>query len=188
MPPVSSLLWQKTLNMRYLSLLLIALSFCLTACNHNEEPPTQVNLPIRQEFLPINVIFSMSDSEFKDKIKPWLNKQMVVNSIEELPNDPIGFTGSYYKINFKENTLLLAYQINDYNVISVTNRYYRNRIENTYNWSINLGVSGGIGDDEEDDKAMISRYAILVRKLPGDGTGKIYYGLSVYRWDWEKIR
>ncbi len=109
--------------MKYLSLFLIALSLCLNACTHNDEPPTQVNLSIRQEFLPCNVIFSISDYEFKDNIKPWLNKQLVVNSVDEIPNDPIGFTGSYYKINFKENTLLLAYQINDYNVISVTNCY-----------------------------------------------------------------
>ncbi len=172
--------------MKYLSLILIALSFCLTACNNNNEPPTEVNLPIREQFIPGNVIFSMSDTEFKDKVKPWFNKQFVVNSVEEIPNDPLGFPESYYKIDFKENTLLLCYQINDYNTVSVTNRYYRNMVENTYYWCINLGVSGDINNGDNKDQAIISRYAILVPKLPIDADVKIYFGITDHNWDWDK--
>lgn len=172
--------------MKYLSLILIALSLCITACNHNNEPPVEVNLPIREQFVPGNIIFDMSDTEFKDKVKPWMNKQVVVNSKEEIPDDPFGFQESYYKINFAENTLLLCYQIHDYDIVSITNRYYRNTVENTYNWSIVLGISGLINDDEEKEKAIISRYAILVPKLPADANVRIWHGLVNHNWDWDK--
>ncbi|MCM1032898.1 MAG: hypothetical protein NC405_03995 [Odoribacter sp.] len=113
-----------------------------------------------------------------------MNKQVVVNSVDEIPNDPLGFAESYYKINFTENTLLLCYQIHDYNIVSITNRYYRNIVENTYNWSINLGISGEINSGDKSEKAIISRYAILVPKLPTDAKVEIWHGLTDHNWDW----
>ena len=170
--------------MRYLSLVLIAVSLFLAACNKNEETSTVVDLPIREQFVPGNIVFDMSDTEFKDKVRPWVNRELIVNSEDEIPDDPFGFPESYYKINFTENTLLLCYDIHDYNVVSVTNWYYRYTIDNTYSWCINLGVSGKINEGEEREKAIISRYAILVRKLPADAKVKIYYGLLDHNWDW----
>ncbi len=172
--------------MKYLSLIIIAFSIFITACNHNNQPPTTVNLPINEQFLPMNVEFNMSDTEYKQQTRPWWDKGVVVNSSEEIPNDPFGFQESYYKINFKNNTLLLYYQIHDYNVVSITNMFYRNTVENTYNWSINLGISGDINEGDKIEKAIISRFAILVPKLPTDANVKFWHGLRDHNWNWDK--
>ena len=83
--------------MRYLSLVLIAVSLFLAACNKNEETSTVVDLPIREQFVPGNIVFDMSDTEFKDKVRPWVNRELIVNSEDEIPDDPFGFPESYTK-------------------------------------------------------------------------------------------
>lgn len=170
--------------MKYLSLLIIAIGLCLTSCNHNDGPALEVNIAINEQFVPGNVIFSLSDTEFKDKIKPWYNKKVVVNSAQELPADPLGFNESYYKIDFKNHTLLIYYDIHDYNVVSYSNRYYRNTVENTYNWTIMLGISGTIADGEEGARAIFSRYAVLVPKLSENAEVKIWNSLVDHNFDW----
>ncbi len=171
--------------MKYLSVILITLCICLAGCSKNE-PPTEVRLTIREQFIPENLKFSTADNELKEKIKPWSNKEMVVNSTDEIPEDPIGFAESFYKINFSNNTLLLCYFVHDYNVVSVNNYYYKNTIEKTFNWSINLGISGRLNEDDIIEDAYLSRYAILVPKIPSDSKVIIWHGLTDHNWDWDE--
>lgn len=173
--------------MKYLGLILIALCFCLTACNHNEEPPVEVNLPITTQYLPSGVIWDTSDAEFKEKIIPWLSKKVIVNSVDEIPNDPLGFTENYYKINYTNQTLLLYYDVDIYNFVSCHNRYFRNTVENTYNWSIQFGISGKLNEDDSNlERLLFCRYAILVPKLPEDADVNIFISLVDNNWDWDK--
>lgn len=173
--------------MKYLSILLIALSFCLTACNNNDEPPIEVNLPITTQYLPTGVIFENSDKEFRAKIKPFVNTKWIVNSVDELPNDPLGFSENYYKIGFSNHTLLLFYDIDIYNLVSYQNRYFRNTVENTYNWSILFGISGKLNEDDSNiEKLFFARYALLVPKLPDNADVKIQTSIIDHNWDWDK--
>lgn len=165
---------------------MVALGICLSACNNNNEPPMEVNLLINEQFVASNITFSKADTEYKEELRPWYNKRVVVNSADEIPDDPFGFAQSFYKINYKNNTLLLCYLMHDYNVVSVTNRYYKNNVENTYNWIVSLGVSGLINEDESGDKLILSRYAILVPKLPADANVQVWHGLLDHNWDWSK--
>lgn len=170
--------------MKYLSLVIIALGICLTACRHNDGPQMEVNMQIYEQFVPANVMFSLSDTEFKDKIKPWYDKKVIVNSVEELPADPLGFNESYYKINFKDQTLLIYYDVHNYDVVSHSNRYYRNTVDRTYNWMISLGINGTIDKGEEVERAIFSRYAILVPKLPENADVNIWSSLINHDFDW----
>lgn len=173
--------------MKYLSLLLIVLGFCLTACNDNEEPALEVNLPVTTQYLPAGVIWDVTDTEFKEQIKPWVNTKWVVNSTEELPADPLGFDESYYKINFSNQTLLLYYDIANYNIVAYQSRYFRNTVENTYNWSILLGISGKLNeDDAQIEKLLFSRYALLVPKLPENAEVQISTSILDHNWDWDE--
>lgn len=170
--------------MKYLSLVIIALGICLTSCRYNDGPQMEVNMQIHEQFVPANVMFSLSDTEFKDKIKPWYDKKVIVNSVEELPADPLGFNESYYKINFKDQSLLIYYDVHDYDVVSYSNRYYRNTVDRTYNWVIMLGVNGTIDNGEDGERAIFSRYAILVPKLPENADVRIWSSLINHDFDW----
>ena len=174
----------KLLSMKYLSILIFAIGLCVTSCHHKGEPPLEINLSIVEQFVPGNVRFSMSDAEFKGKIKPWINKKIIVNSVDELPADPLGFNESFYKINFRNYTMLIYYDLHDFNVVSYSNRYFRETVDGTYNWSISLGVSGRINDGDEWHDAIVSRYAILVSKLPDDVDVRIWTGVYDKNWDW----
>lgn len=172
--------------MKHLSILFIALTLCLAACNKNNEPPVEVQLPIREAFLPENVLFDYSDKDFLNRLKDWNNKKVVVNSVDEIPNDPIGFNESYYKIDFTDQTMLLYYMVHDYDVVSYNNIYFRNTVENTYNWTISLGVNGEINEDDNVEKLIFSRYAILVKKLPDNADIIIWKNISDHSWSWDK--
>lgn len=78
--------------MKHICFVFIALTICLTACKHDNEPPSEVNLPITTQFLPSGVLFSLSDTEFVEKIKPWISKVVIANSVDEIPKDPLGFS------------------------------------------------------------------------------------------------
>ena len=170
--------------MKHLTILFVLLILCLPACNKNSEPPLEVKLPISEEFVPANVIFDYSDKDFLNKLKEWNNKKVVVNSVEEMPDDPLGFNEYFYKINFSDQTLLLYYQLHDYDVVSYENIYYRNTKENNYNWTIYLGINGEINDEDNIEKLIISRYAILVKKLPDNADVCIWQSISDHSISW----
>lgn len=97
-----------------------------------------------------------------------------------MPNDPMGFSEAYHKINFKESTLLIKYVLHSYTMETYSNRYYRNTKENSYNWTINVGTASDT--DIDTDNMWLTRFAILVRKLPTDAQVKTWFGLSSIGW------
>lgn len=171
--------------MRYLSLLLLTFSLILCSCSKNE-PSLEINLPISETYVPCSIEFNTNDidEEQKHNIIHLVNNQHIVNSADELPNDPIGFSEAYGKINFEKRTLLIKYMLHDYSIDTYNNRYFRNTKENTYNWMVNIGSASNLDDDS--DNLMLTRFAILVNKLPADADFKSWFGLSHIGWFPEK--
>lgn len=169
-------------TMRYLSLLLLTISLMLCSCNNNDEPDLEISLPIHEKYLPVSINFninSLDDAQKRDLIH-LVNNEHIINDASELPNDPIGFSDAYTKINFNESTLLIKYLLHDYTIDTYRNRYYLNTKENIYNWSINIGTASDI--DVDSDDMFFTRFAILVKKLPSDAHVKTWYGLTQLGW------
>ena len=118
------------------------------------------------------------DEEQKRNIIHLINNQHIVNSPDELPNDPMGFSEAFDKINFKNSTLLIKYMSHDYSIDTYNNRFYRNTKENSYNWMINIGSASNL----DTDNIMLTRFAILVNKLPADANIKSWFGLTNLGW------
>lgn len=154
---------------------LVAL-FCLGACSKNDEVPAETALSIVESYLPCTVSFNSSDSEWMDKVNGWRGKEFVVNNPTELPDDPIGFSDAYTKVNFNEYTLLLQYQVHRWKIDTYRTRYYINNIEGTYNWTISVGTSTVPDDNAE--PLYFTRYAILVHKLPKDAKLQMWFSLN----------
>ena len=167
--------------MRYLSILILAFSLILCSCNHNE-PALEIVLPIYETYVPatIEVNTKGMDEEQKRNLIHLVNtNHHIVNSAAELPDDPIGFSEAYNKINFKNRTLLIKYMLHDYSIDTYNNRYYRNTKENSYNWMVNIGASN---PDVDTENTLLTRFAILVNKLPADADLKSWYGLTHLGW------
>lgn len=172
--------------MKYLNLLLVALVFILPACNNNDEPIPFKNIPVIESFLPVTVIFKESDTEFRDRIKGWNNEKIVVNSSSELPDDPLGFTGYYSKINYKDYTLLLYYAVHTYDMISYRSNVINNTSEKSYDWKIILGAYGDLNNGEKVERLAFTRYAVLVGKIPATESNlKITLSVTDHNWSWE---
>lgn len=156
--------------MKYYIALLSIILVMLGGCNHNEEPPTEVALGISQQFLPVTKEFSKNYSEFAEQAKEFDEINLIVNSVEELPDDPLGFSNAYRKIDYDNYTLFLAYRIYRWNYEAYTNWFYRNRLENCYYWQMHLrGINV---PDPDSDIRTFNRFAIVVRKLPADANIK----------------
>lgn len=164
--------------------LLPAMGVTLTSCNNNDEPPSEVNLPIIRQYLPVTVQFAADDAEWKEKVKGWTNKKVIINSPTDLPDDPIGFSAAYKGVNFNEYALLVTYSVEDWEIETYDNRYYRNNVKKTFNWTIGLGASMPYGDNPE--QLYFTRYAILVKKLPADATLNIWFSYRALDWDWSE--
>lgn len=170
--------------MKYFSLILIAMTVLFSSCHNNSEPPVENTLAVIRQYAPATVLFQRSDKEFCDKIH-WLNeKDFVVNSLSELPNDNLGFSNAYKGIDFEKYTLLLYYRVHDWNIDTFRNLYYRNNIEQNYNWNIHLGTS--TIPDANSETLRITRFAILVHKIPENVEINIWTSLSAIDWDWEE--
>lgn len=107
-----------------------------------------------------------------------------MNSLSELPNDNLGFSNAYKGIDFEKYTLLLYYRVHDWNIDTFRNLYYRNNIEQNYNWNIHLGTS--TIPDANSETLRITRFAILVHKIPENVEINIWTSLSAIDWDWEE--
>lgn len=168
--------------MRLISGLMILVVLLLSSCNKNDEPLPTVQLPIAQEYLPVNFTFDVEDKDSYSEFLEWNKTKLVVNSADEMPDDPLGFSNAYSGIDFNNYTLLLFYLKHRWQPESCSNIFYRNRLENRYEWSITFGVS-----DVPDEYKTItfSRYAILVKKLPADSEVVIWYGLSQLGGGWD---
>lgn len=168
--------------MKYLTLLFLSLSLLLCSCGNNDEPPLEVSLPISKTYLPASVEFNTNDisEEQKHNLIYLVNNEHIINTVSELPDDPIGFSDAYRKINFNESTLLIKYVLHDYTIDTYSNTYYRNTKENSYNWYVNIGTSSD--SDVDTDKTSLTRFAILVRKLPADAQVRFWVGLTQLGW------
>lgn len=155
----------------------------LCSCNNNEEPSTETVLPISKHYQPCASEFNIRDTEWVDKIKEWAEKKYVVNDLSELPNDPLGFSDSYTSVDFKEYTLLITYNLHNWNIDTYRNRYYFDNIEKIYEWAICIETST-IPDDNT-ETWYFTRYAILVKKLPQDTKIKMWFLLGAINWDFE---
>ena len=170
--------------MKYLHLILLAVVALLSSCNDNDEIPLESNLRVVEEYLPTTVQFNYNDSDWKDKIKGWSDKKLIVNSKSEIPDDPFGKTEAFNAINFNEYTLLITYNVHDYTIDTYRNRYYRNNQEGTINWSICIKTADNPSDFG--DRWFFTRYAILVPKLNADSKLKIWFSLGELNWNWDK--
>lgn len=155
----------------------------LCSCNNNEEPSTETVLPISKHYQPCASEFNIRDTEWVDKIKEWAEKKYVVNDLSELPNDPLGFSDSYTSVDFKEYTLLITYNLHNWNIDTYRNRYYLNNIDKIYEWAICIGTSS-IPDDNT-ETWYFTRYAILVKKLPKEAKTQMWVSLGAINWGWE---
>lgn len=168
--------------MKYLSHLILTFSLLVCSCNKNE-PALEINLPISETYVPKSIELDSpnTDDELKLTLIHLVNNNIhIVNNTSELPNDPIGFGEAYNNINFKQSTLLIKYLLHDYTIDTYNSRYYRNTKENTYNWAINIGSASSTGNDF--DNTQLTRFSILVNKLPAEANIKSWYGLYSIGW------
>lgn len=154
---------------------IITLLFC--SCNNNKEPDLEIELPINSEFIPASIEINSAemDEQEKEEIMNLVNNKHIVNDISELPNDPIGQNEAFYKINFQENTLLIMYIYHRGSIDAYTNRFYRNTGDNSYNWVVKLGVTM---EDDDSEVIKLTRFAILVKKLPADAVIENWWNLK----------
>lgn len=168
--------------MKYLSIIFLAIGIALCSCNRHNEPPMETEFLINRQYLPVTIAVDNSDSELLDKIKPLSKSNFIVNSLDELPDDPFGFDEAYTGVDFSTYTLLIHYETHRWRIDTYTNRFYRDNRENTVNWVINIGSSQF--DDSEPVK--FTRFAILVKKIPEDIDLKIWTSLGALNWNWDK--
>lgn len=114
----------------------MAVAILAVSCNRHSEPPFETPLEICESYVPQTLMFDKNDSETAGIVGEWYGKTMVVNSADGLPDDPIGFTPGYSKINFKEYTLLIAYHWHRAAIDAYSNRWVRNNVESTYDWDL----------------------------------------------------
>ena len=110
---------------RIISILSLAMFVAagLISCNRNDGPQSETVIKITKAYLPGSVQFSRSDTEFLNKCKAWDNKKVLVNSLSDLPKDPLGFSDSYRNINFSTSSLLVCYKMHTWKIESCRNRY-----------------------------------------------------------------
>ena len=157
------------------------LTLLLSACGKKDEPTLEAPINIKESFIPAGIVFSKSDYKFLNKCLDWTNKTVIVNSVDELPNDPGGFSATYYKIDFDHSTLLLTYKLHQLPIDKAEYSFIRNYYDNTYDWYINITSSSDI--DEIPDNVIFSRMGIVVPKLPE--SAKVRTIGTVYDSGWE---
>lgn len=167
--------------MKYIHSLVIALAFVFCSCGHDDEPKTEIDYPIVENYVPATIALDINDKDAKDKIKGWANRQITVNSLSELPEDPLGFSDAYKNINFKDYTLLITYNLHDWSIDTYGNRYYQD-VEGALNWTISVGTSSNL--DNDSNQYYFTRYAILVKKLPKNRNVTIWFSLKSLDWNW----
>lgn len=171
--------------MKYFGLVLAAGSLLLASCNKNDESPMEVKLPIIEAYMPVTMAVERSDTETMEKCREWHEKTLVVNAKEEIPQDDmLGFTEAYTGVNFNDYTLLLHYKMHRCNIDTYYNYYVRNTVENTYNWTMRIGITT-LNDDTK-TTTDFTRFALLVKKLPADADVRTWISLSALDWSWEE--
>lgn len=163
--------------MKKFGFLIFLIGLLVCSCN-NHEPDLVVELPINSVFIPVSIKINKNDidQQQREEIMNLVNNKHIVNDISELPTDPIGQNEAFYRINYKEETLLIMYLFKSWTFDTYSNRFYRNTKENSYNWTVRLGTT--IGDDTEE--VELTRFAILVRKLPADADVQMFHSVTQF--------
>lgn len=167
--------------MKTSTLILITFLTLLCSCNNHNDLPGETTLPIAQTYLPVTLTLNRNDSELVEKIKPLVDEKYIINDLSELPQDPWGFSEAYNNINFKQNTLLVTYSVHTWEIDTYRNRYYRDNVKRTYNWSRHVGYATSYPDDEY----AFTRFAILVNKIPADAEVDFWLSLGSLNWEWD---
>lgn len=160
--------------MKYLNYIIIIFSLILCSCD-NYEPDSEIELPITTAFIPFSIEIDLNDMDEmqREQINYLTTRAHIVNNILELPEDPIGQNETFKKINYQDNTLLILYIMHYWAIDTYSNRFYRYTKDNTYNWIVKLGtLSEG---NNKPDKILLTRFAILVKKLPENAELKTWY-------------
>lgn len=165
---------------------IIPIAACLVgmaSCGKDDGPKADKQLIIAQQYMPVSMTFDSTDEAIMQKCRDWNRKVVVVNSNDQLPDDPIGFSASFQHLNLQYQTLLLAYRMQVWNVESYTNTFIRSYSENCYKWTVSTGICDFF--DEEDTTRNFTRYAILISKIPDGADVKMYWNESISGWDWD---
>lgn len=157
---------------------MITLLVC--SCNNNKEPDLEIELPINSVFIPATIEINRAemDEQEREEIMNLVYNKHIVNDISELPNDPIGQNEAFYKINYQENTLLLMYIYHIWPIDTYANRFYRDTDDDSFNWVVKIGITPANEDDTE--IIQLTRFAILVRKLPADAVIETWSSLTEF--------
>lgn len=160
--------------MKQLVYLTIITALLLCSCNNNNEPDLEIELPINSVFIPVTIKINKNDidEQEREEIMNLINTKHIVNDASEVPSDPIGQNKAFYNINYNEQTLLIMYLYKRWTFETYSNRFYRNTKENSYNWVLRLGMTM---DDDDTEFVQLTRFAILVRKLPADTDVQTWY-------------
>lgn len=160
----------------------ILLGLILAGCNRNHnEPPLETTLPIHAAFVPTQVWIDKSDTDLREEIEPLYDKLFVINSVDELPDDPFGFSDPYVKADFDNYTMLVYYHLHRWEMESYSYWFYRQNREHQFVWTITNNI--GVNLDPYPDKRQFTRYAVLVSKLPADAD--IIAGVVLRAYEWE---
>lgn len=163
--------------MKPLSLLIFLISILLCSCNNNE-PALEVELPINSVFVPVTIQINKSELSEQEQaeIMDLVNNRHIVNDVSELPNDPIGHNEAFLDVDYSAQTLLIMYLFKIWTFDTYSSRFYRNTRENSFNWVVRLGITGDY--DEVAETVQLTRFAILVRKLPVDADVQTWYSMT----------
>ena len=168
--------------MKKLSVLFLLFTLIFCSCKKDNEPPSEINLPITYAFIPATMEIDMNDMDEaqKEQIEYLTTGHHVVNDVSELPDDPFAQNDMFKNLNYQDYTLLLVYLIRGWEFDTYSNRFYRNTVEKTYNWVVQLGMT--TPPDESGEKRYLMRFAILVKKLPADATVTTWFSFSAINW------
>ena len=157
----------------------------LCGCNRHEEPPVETVWPIQETYMPVGVVFDKTDTDFLERCREWNNKRFIVNDVDELPADPLGFNDTYRNINYKNYSLILVYRLHRWSIDTYRSWFTRNNVENTFNWTLTV-VSNDF-DPQDTNKVIITRFAITVKKLPEDANLLIGWQYIDHGFDWSDV-
>ena len=164
--------------------LLAASAVAFSSCGgKDDEPSTDQTITITESYMPAGVGFDKTDTQFMKRCQKWNETNIVVNSANDLPDDPLGFSPSYSKIDFSRNTLLLTYRLHRWTIDTYSDDYTYNLATGTYDWSITLGAT--FFDEEESDEVHFTRFAVLVPKQPAGATTRVSVTLKDTSFNWD---
>lgn len=155
--------------MKYILNIIFVLSIALlTSCHKDDSEPAKTPLKIYRQFKTETKTVRLSELE---SLAGLDDKLCIVNSIEELPDDPFFGTEEFQRaaINFSEYSLIIKYHFVFGDVTGYEYGWYYNNWFLRYEFHITYDI---IKDSEyvdgEIDLAIYVRSAILVRHIPSD--------------------